>query len=118
MKSLIKIILHIALSAGAVLLVANYIEGINVSGWQAALVVVFALFVVKYTIKPILTIVTLPINLFTLGLFSFVINGFVLWGVARYVEGFEVTTLVAGIIGAFTISVIKTLGGHIIDALV
>lgn len=118
MKSLIKIILHIALSAGALLLVAKYVEGINISGWQAALVVVFALFVFKYTIKPILTIATLPVNLLTLGLFSFVINGFVFWLVAKYVEGFEVTSLIAGIIGALAVSIIKTIGGGVIDTIV
>ncbi len=115
MKSLIKLILHIALSAGALLLVAKYVEGIHVAGMQAAVVVVFALFIVKYTIKPILAIIALPINLLTLGLFGFVLNGMLFWLVARYVEGFEVTTLMAGIIGALAVSVIKTIGGAVID---
>jgi putative membrane protein len=117
MISFVKLLLHIALSAAALLFVAQYIEGIDITGWQAALVVVFALFIIKYTIKPILTIVTLPINLLTLGLFTFVINGILFWLVAKYVEGFEVTTLVAGIIGAFVVSVIKTIGGYFIDLL-
>jgi putative membrane protein len=115
MKSLIKLALHIALSAGAILLVAKYVEGISITGWQAALVVVFALFVVKYTIKPILGIISLPINLLTLGLFSFVLNGILFWLVAKYVDGFEVTTLLAGIIGALAVSAIKTIGGSVID---
>lgn len=117
MKFLLNIALHIALSAAALILVAMYVPGIDIAGWQAALVVVFALFVVRYTIKPILMIVSLPINLVTLGLFSFVINGILFFLVAKYVEGFSVATLLAGIIGAFAVSIIKTIGGWVIDTI-
>jgi putative membrane protein len=75
MKLILNIILHIALSAGALLLVSKYVPGVHLSGWQTAVVVTFALFVLKYTVKPILAIISLPINLITFGLFSFVING-------------------------------------------
>jgi putative membrane protein len=117
MKFLLNIALHITLSAAALILVAMYVPGIDIAGWQAALVVVFALFVVRYTIKPILMIVSLPINLVTLGLFSFVINGILFFLVAKYVEGFSVATLLAGIVGAFAVSVIKTIGGWVIDTI-
>ncbi len=117
MKFLLNIALHIAISAAALILVSMYVPGIDIAGWQAALVVVFALFIIKYTIKPILMIVSLPINLVTLGLFSFVINGVLFFLVAKYVEGFSVATVIAGILGAFAVSVIKTIGGWVIDAL-
>lgn len=117
MKFLLNIALHIALSAAALILVSMYVPGIDIAGWQAALVVVFALFIIKYTIKPILMIVSLPINLVTLGLFSFVINGVLFFLVAKYVEGFSVATIIAGILGAFAVSVIKTIGGWVIDTL-
>lgn len=117
MKHIIKIILHIILSAAGLIIAAKYVTGIEVETWQAAIVVTFALFILRYTVKPILSIITLPINLLTLGLFSFVVNGLLFFIVGKYIEGFTVTTIFAGIIGAFVVSVIKTVGGWIIDTL-
>jgi putative membrane protein len=117
MKLILNIILHIALSAGALLLVSKYVPGVHLSGWQTAVVVTFALFVLKYTVKPILAIISLPINLITFGLFSFVINGALFFLVAKYIEGFTVDTFMAGVIGALVVSVVKSFGGYLIDLL-
>ena len=115
MKLILNIILQIALSAFALIVVSMYVPGVSLQGWQTAVAVTFALFLMRYTVKPILAIISLPINLITFGLFSFVINGAIFYLLAKYIEGFEVTTLVAGIIGAFVVSVIKSIGGWFID---
>lgn len=115
MKFILNIILHIGLSAGALIAVSMYVPGIHLSGWQTAVAVTFALFITRYTVKPILAIISLPINLITFGLFSFIINGGLFFLIAKYIEGFEVDTLMAGVIGAFIVSLIKSIGGWVID---
>lgn len=115
MKFILNIFLHIVLSAAALIAVATYVPGIELQGIPTAIAVTFALFVIRYTVKPILAIISLPINLLTFGLFSFVINGVLFYLVAKYIEGFSVETFTAGIVGAFVVSVIKAVGGWVID---
>ena len=115
MKFILNIILQIALSAAALIVVSMYVPGVHLAGWQTAVAVTFALFVMRYTVKPILAIISFPINLITFGLFSFLINGAIFFLLAKYIEGFEVDSLVAGVIGAFVVSVIKSIGGWLID---
>jgi putative membrane protein len=58
-------------------------------------------------IKPILLILTLPATILTLGLFIFVINGLLFWLAGYFLQGFDVKTITAGIIGAIVYSVIS-----------
>jgi putative membrane protein len=60
-------------------------------------------------IKPILVILTLPITILTLGLFILVINGLLFYGVGHWLQGFNVNTMIAGIIGALLYSVLSWL---------
>ena len=64
---------------------------------------------VNMLIKPILVILTLPVTILTLGLFILVINGLLFWGVGHVLQGFNVVTFKAGIIGALAYSVISWL---------
>ncbi len=74
-----------------VILVAGYIlPGVVVSGFVAALLVAIVLGLLNAFIKPLLVILTLPINVFTLGLFTLVINAFLIWLTAKIVPGFSV----------------------------
>ena len=79
------------------------------SGLDVALIAAVVIGLVNMLIRPVLVIFTLPITILTLGLFIFVINGLLFWGVAHYLEGFEVRTIVAGIIGALAYSIISWL---------
>lgn len=95
------------LNALALLLVAYLIPGIQITGLGIALVVAVVIGLVNMLIRPLLVILTLPITVLTLGLFILVINGFLFWGVGYYLQGFEVQTMIAGIIGALAYSVIS-----------
>src|SRR5581483_10580552 len=70
-----KILIHLLLSAVAVFAAANVLPGVKVDSFQTALIVAVALGVVNAFLKPILYLLTLPINIMTLGLFTFVIVG-------------------------------------------
>jgi putative membrane protein len=95
------------LNALALLAVAYLVPGIHVSSLIIALVAAVVIGLANMLIKPILIILTLPVTIITLGLFIFVINGVLFWGVGHFLQGFEVKTLTAGIIGAFAYSVIS-----------
>ena len=60
-------------------------------------------------LKPILVLLTLPVNLLTLGLFTLVINGFLLALTARLVKGFEVGDFKTAILAALVVSVVSFL---------
>lgn len=74
----------------AVLLAAYFIQGFHVDGFYTAAIVALILGLLNVTLKPIITLLTLPLNLLTLGLFSFVINAGLILLVSTFVKGFTV----------------------------
>jgi putative membrane protein len=65
--------------------------------------------VINAFVRPIFLILTLPINLLTLGLFTFVLNGLMLLLAAVFVPGFTVSGLWAAILGAFLLSIVSSI---------
>jgi putative membrane protein len=104
-----KLLVTWLLNALALLGVAYLVPDIHVSGLSIALVAAVVIGLANMLIKPILLILTLPVTIITLGLFIFVINGILFWATGHFLQGFEVKTLMAGIIGAFAYSVISWL---------
>lgn len=104
------------MTAVAVLIAAHYVPGIMVASFYTALLVALALAVVNVILKPILIILTLPITILTLGLFTLVINGLLLWLVSTFVKGFEVAGFVPAFLGALIISVVSFLGHKLLSA--
>jgi len=102
------------LNAGTLLLIAYYLPGVGVSGWYAALITALVLGLINAIIRPILILLTLPINLITLGLFTFVINAALFWFVSTVVEGFEVDGFKAAFLGAFIMTVASWIIGNIL----
>ncbi len=97
------------LNALALLGVAYFVPDIHVASIWIALIAAVIIGLANMLIKPILVILTFPVTLITLGLFIFVINGALFWAVGHFLQGFEVNTLTAGIIGALAYSVISWL---------
>ena len=60
-------------------------------------------------LKPILILLTLPVTILTLGLFTIVINGFLFWLLSTFVKGFTVESFGAALIGAITLSLVSWL---------
>lgn len=101
-----RFLLSWVLNALALLLVAYLVPDIHVTGLDVALIAAVVIGLVNMLIRPLLVIFTLPITILTLGLFILVINGLLFWGVGHYLQGFEVRTIFAGIIGAFAYSMV------------
>ena len=102
-----KFLVSWLLNAVALLLVAYFVPDIYLRGLDVALIAAVIIGLLNILIRPILVILTLPITLLTLGLFILVINGLLFWGVGHYLQGFEVQTVMAGIIGALAYSLMS-----------
>lgn len=102
-----KLLIGWLLSALALLAVAYLVPGIHVSSFTAALIAAAVIGLANILIKPILLILTLPVTIITLGLFIFVINGLMFWLAGYVLQGFDVKTITAGIIGAIVYSIIS-----------
>lgn len=96
------IISAVALGVGAWLL-----GGVELDGVWAALLAAAVLGLVNALIRPVLFLLTLPINLITLGLFTFVINAAMLGLAAWLVPGFAIDGLVQALLLALIVAVVS-----------
>ena len=102
-----KIILHWILLSLAVFATTKIISGIYIDPIWVTLIVGACLTLFNMFIKPVINILTLPINMITLGLFSLVVNGALFWYLGTVITGFQVQTFQAAFIGALLVSVIN-----------
>lgn len=93
----------------AVLLTAYLMDGIHVAGFFSAFFAAAVLGILNALFRPILLILTLPINILTLGLFTFVINAALLKMASGLIPGFEVRGFWTAVFGSLLISVISWL---------
>ena len=105
MKLPFELLLIWLLNGLALFAVANYVPGIRVDGFGAALVAAFFLGLVNTLIRPLLLLLTLPVTLITLGLFIFIINGLLFWAVGSVLRGFVVDSFWHGVLGAVLYSI-------------
>ena len=94
---------------------SNLIDGIYVDGFGSVLVAAIILGIVNAIIRPLLLVLTLPLNVLTLGLLTFVINGFMLKLAAAVVGGFDVVGMWPAIVGALVLSVVSTVLNWLVD---
>lgn len=102
-----KIVVKIVIVALAIMGLPKFVPGISVSGFYYALLASVVIGVVNLLIKPLIALITLPVNIFTLGLFGLLVNGGLLWLVALYVPGFSIDGYLPAFIGALAIAVIN-----------
>jgi putative membrane protein len=85
-----NIIVNWLVSALSIMVSAYVLPGVQLEGFFPALVAAVVLGLVNAVIKPILLLLTLPINLLTLGLFTVVINALLVWFTSKLVPGFHI----------------------------
>jgi putative membrane protein len=101
-----KILIRWIVAAVAIYIAGSVISGFSVLGWQSAFIAAIILGFLNFTIKPIVTILTLPITVLTLGLFLFVVNGITLYVLGMLLSGIEVTSLISAIFASVVISIV------------
>lgn len=89
--------------------------GITVSSIYIAVIVALILGILNVFVRPILLLLTLPINIVTFGLFTFIINALLFWFVASFVGGFEVSGFLAAFLGALVVTVANYIADAILE---
>lgn len=107
-----ELLVRILLSTVAVFVTAYILPGIRLEGgWTTALIVAIVLGLVNAFIRPILLVLTLPINILTLGLFTLVIMALMVLLVSAIVPGFAVDSFWWALAFALVLSLLNGLLG-------
>jgi putative membrane protein len=108
------IIIRWIISALGVLVISYLFDGIEVKSVGWAFITALFLGVFNALIRPVLLVLTLPINVLTLGLFTLVINGLMLWLTGSLLAGFSVNGFWPAIGGALILSLISMAASSLI----
>lgn len=103
-----KTFLKILLTALAVVVLANILPGVSVTGYGAAIIVAVVISLLNLFVKPLLIFFTLPATIVTLGLFLFVINAFIILMADSLVDGFEVSGFLAALFFSILLSIFRS----------
>lgn len=101
-----KLLAKWILVALAFLALPYVVSGISITAFTTALIVAFFWGFANLIIRPLLLVLFLPITLLTLGLFSFVVNALLFWGIASFVDGFEVDGFLSAFLGSLVMAVV------------
>jgi len=108
-KNDMQILLNWLIAALAVLASAYVLPGVSVAGFGSAMIVALVLGIINAFIRPLLLLLTLPINVLTLGLFTFVINAFLVLLTAQIVPGFRVDGFWYALLFSLVLSIVTAL---------
>ncbi len=101
-----RILVAWLINALALFLLPYVFPWVTVDSMGAALIAALVLGLVNALIRPVLFLLTLPVTILTLGLFTLVINGLLFWWVGSFLEGFRVAGFWSGVFGAIVYSLI------------
>ncbi|MCS7018620.1 MAG: phage holin family protein [Cytophagales bacterium] len=105
MSTLVNFLIY----ALAVYIAAMIVPGIKIKGFGTAAVVGILLILARYTIEPVLVLLTLPVTLLTFGLFLIIINAFVIAIVAALVKDFKVEGFLSAIIYSVVLALVNAI---------
>ena len=106
-----RFLIHWLVIALALWVTAYILPGVHVGSTQALAIAAIVLGLVNALIRPILTILTLPITILTLGLFYLLVNGFTFLLASKMVPGFQVDGFWWAVLGALVVSIISSFVG-------
>jgi putative membrane protein len=105
--AMLKLLIHWALSALCLLLVAHLVPGFRVSGFGTALIAALVIGLINSTLGLLLKIITFPLTILTLGIFWFVINALMLELATFFVHGFEIRGFWPAFFGSIILSILN-----------
>jgi putative membrane protein len=106
-KKIMTFLVHWLIRAVAIVITAYLLPGVRLSGFFAALVTALVLGLINTFIKPLLLLLTLPLNILTLGLLTFVINALLILLTSAIVPGFVVTGFGWALLFSLVLSIIN-----------
>lgn len=104
-----QLLLKWTLNSVALFAVMKLISGIQIDRFQHLLMATLVIGLLNVFLRPIIILLTLPVTLLTLGLFTFVINGLIFFLAAEIVPGFHVNGFGAAFIAALLFSLLSSL---------
>lgn len=108
-----KLLICWLISAAAIFAVPYIVPGVSVANLYTAVIAALIIGLINMLIRPVLLILTLPINIMTLGLFTLVINALMFWFASTIVKGFYVEGFVAAFLGALAFWLIAWIGNAV-----
>ena len=109
-----RFLIRLLINAFALWIAVEIVPGVNYQGeWVRLLLVALVLGLVNALVRPVLVLLSCPMLILTLGLFTLVINAFVLWLTSalstRLGLGFHVSGFGAAFVGALVVSIVSIL---------
>ena len=104
-----KLILRILLTAVLVMLISHLMKGVSVDNFITSLIVAIVLGLLNIFIKPILVLLTLPVTIFTLGIFLLFINAALIILCTKIVGGFKVDSLWTAMLFSILLSLLQSI---------
>src|ERR1043166_4424588 len=104
---MLKPFLYVAAVAVTLLVLSQAGIGITIDNAYAAVIVAVIWGLFGLTIRPLLALLTLPINILTLGLFSFVLNALLFWFISTFIQGFAVAGFIPALVGSAVLAVVS-----------
>ncbi|MEM8672692.1 MAG: phage holin family protein [Cyanobacteria bacterium P01_G01_bin.67] len=89
-----------------------FATGVNLDNFPAAMLAALVIGLFNSVVKPFLTLLSLPINILSLGAFTLVINGLCFWLASLFVPGFQVHGLIAFLVAPIILSLVNTFIGN------
>lgn len=114
MTTLLSFIVTWFINALALGVTAALVPGVRIKSASGALLGALAIGFVAFLVKPVVTFLSLPFLVLTLGLFYLVILGFCFWLAGKVAPGFEVDGLLAGFLGGLVLAVVNWLASFFI----
>ena len=120
-----KLLIRLAASAAAVLLVTWALQQwappdwqvVRIDSWSTALIFAVVLGLLNALVRPILLLVTCPLNFITFGLFTFVVNALVFWLAARLSAGagVQVEGFTGALIGSLAVTICTSIADRYLE---
>jgi putative membrane protein len=104
-----NIIVRILVTSILVMVISYLMKGIVVDTFTTALTVAVVLGLLNFFVKPILVLFTLPITIFTLGLFYLVVNAVIILLCDKLVDGFDVSSFWTALFFSIILSISQSL---------
>ena len=98
------------------MIVANIVPGVDIASFWTALVTSLIFGLINAIIRPLMILLTLPVNILTFGLFTLIINALMFWLTSSIVKGFDVTSFGAAFWGALVYWIIIMIINYFLDA--
>ena len=99
-----RLVLTWALNSFALFIVMQLIPGIQINQFQNLLLATVVIALLNVFLRPVIILLTLPVTVLTLGLFTFVINGAIFYLAAQIVPGFSITGFGSAVLAALLFS--------------